>query len=55
MTSHTRDIDSEILLDLNRENRTGLAEAIFCEGKSVDQLLSIADRLHAQEKPMLYR
>tara|TARA_B110000259_G_scaffold144909_2_gene163259 strand:- start:483 stop:1178 length:696 start_codon:yes stop_codon:yes gene_type:complete len=54
LTSHTRDIDSEILLDLNRENRTGLAEAIFCEGKSVDQLLSIADRLHAQEKPMLF-
>ncbi|MDA0789580.1 MAG: nickel pincer cofactor biosynthesis protein LarB [Proteobacteria bacterium] len=46
--------DSEINLDFDRENRTGLAEAIFCSGKSTTQLLTICRRIIEQNKPMLF-
>ncbi len=46
--------DSEVNLDFDRENRTGLAEAIFCSGKSTTQLLTICRRISEQEKPMLF-
>lgn len=43
----------EVKLDFDRENRTGLAEAIFCEGKSTEQLLTICEQVNGG-KPMLF-
>jgi NCAIR mutase (PurE)-related protein len=45
---------SDINLDFDRENRTGLAEAVFCEGKSETQLANILDTVTAAERPMLF-
>ena len=47
-------VDDQINLDLDRHSRTGLAEAILCEGKSVDQLRAICNRIQADDKPMLF-
>lgn len=47
-------IDQEINLDFDRENRTGLAEAIFCSGKSSSQLRSIIQNIQENDKPMLF-
>ncbi len=44
----------EINLDFDRENRTGLAEAVLCEGKSLQQLVSICERVQAAARPMLF-
>jgi NCAIR mutase (PurE)-related protein len=44
----------EVNLDFDRENRTGLAEAVFCEGKSLGQLQEIYAQIEAAEKPMLF-
>ncbi len=44
----------EIKLDFERQNRTGLAEAVFCAGKSYDQLLSICESVQAEDKNMLF-
>ena len=44
----------EVNLDFDRENRTGLAEAVFCEGKSLGQLQEICTQIEAAEKPMLF-
>lgn len=46
-------IDDEFLLDLDRAHRTGLAEAILCEGKSSEQLLAICARIAVLDQPML--
>lgn len=46
--------DNEVNLDLDRENRTGLAEAIYCLGKSPSQMQSIAERVHEADKAMLF-
>lgn len=46
--------DGEINLDFDRQNRTGLAEAVFCSGKSIEQLVAICDEISAAEKPMLF-
>lgn len=46
--------DSEVNLDFERENRTGLAEAVFCTGKSPAQLTTICSRIVAENKPMLF-
>ncbi len=43
----------EVRLDFDRENRTGLAEAVFCQGKSLDQLVTICERLETSGRPML--
>jgi len=45
---------SEVILDLSRENRTGLAEAIFCEGKQLSQLLTICEQISREGKSMLF-
>ncbi len=37
--------DNQVNLDLNRKARTGLAEAIFCAGKTNEQLASICHQL----------
>ncbi len=46
----TRDVN----LDFDRENRTGLAEAVFCQGKSDAQLKTICDQVVAESRPMLF-
>lgn len=46
--------DNEVNLDLDRENRTGLAEAIYCLGKSPSQMQSIAERVREADKAMLF-
>ena len=46
--------DKEINLDFDRENRTGLAEAVFCSGKSAAQLQTICERIRDENKPMLF-
>lgn len=47
-------IDDQINLDFDRQNRTGLAEAVFCEGKSMEQLKAICERVYAEDKPVLF-
>lgn len=44
----------EVQLDFDRENRTGLAEAVFCEGKSLSQLQEICRQVETADKPMLF-
>ncbi len=44
----------EINLDTERENRTGLSEAVFSEGKSDTQLLEICETLKTHDKHMLF-
>jgi NCAIR mutase (PurE)-related protein len=44
----------EVNLDFDRENRTGLAEAVFCESKSLEQLQEICAQIEAADKPMLF-
>lgn len=48
--SDVRDVN----LDFERQQRTGLAEAVFCEGKSTEQLRTICDAIVAEEKSMLF-
>lgn len=45
---------SDIKLDLARAERTGLAEAVFCEAKSDGQLAAITRAALEAERPMLY-
>ena len=52
--SDANNSDSEVLLDFQRQQRTGLSEAIFCEGKSNDQLLTIAQRVVDEDKSILF-
>lgn len=47
-------MSDEVKLDLARENRTGLSEAVFSEGKSSAQLLEICDELKTHNKHMLF-
>ncbi len=44
----------EVLLDLNRESRTGIAEAILCYSKSRDQLHTICDNVLQRDAPMVF-
>lgn len=46
--------DKDVNLDFDRQNRTGLAEAVFCLGKSVKQLLTICSQIQTQHRPMLF-
>lgn len=48
--SDTEDVN----LDFDRQNRTGLAEAVFCQGKSPEQLQTICERVSAAGRPMLF-
>lgn len=47
-------MNNEINLDFDRENRTGLAEAVFCSGKSQSQLEAICETLVASGRSMLF-
>ena len=44
----------DVNLDFERENRTGLAEAVFCQGKSHAQLHTICERVQRDAHPMLF-
>ena len=46
--------ENDVKLDFDRMNRTGLAEAVFCAGKSGRQLESIMKTLVDAAKPMLF-
>lgn len=46
--------DDEVMLDFDRQNRTGLAEAVFSTGKTLDQLDTICRRIRAEDKSMLF-
>ncbi|MFT7244104.1 MAG: NCAIR mutase (PurE)-related protein [Candidatus Azotimanducaceae bacterium] len=47
--------DSEVLLDFDRESRTGIGEAIFCQGKTPGQLLTICEQLDATKRMFFTR
>lgn len=40
-------------IDVGREARTGVSEVIFCEGKTPQQIVSIAETLYARKKRFL--
>ena len=44
-TPTTAHVDGYARLDLGRTDRTGLPEAIYCQGKSVEQVAAIVERL----------
>jgi pyridinium-3,5-biscarboxylic acid mononucleotide synthase len=44
---------SEVLLDLAREERVGVAEAMLCQGKSAEQIVAILDMIAAGDTGML--
>ena len=44
----------DVLLDFERESRTGLAEAVFCEGKSDQQLKTICELVVNEARSMLF-
>lgn len=44
----------DVNLDFDRQNRTGLAEAVFCAGKSLAQLETICETVIGEQKPMLF-
>ncbi|MGI9322576.1 MAG: nickel pincer cofactor biosynthesis protein LarB [Pseudomonadales bacterium] len=44
----------DVNLDFDRANRTGLAEAVLCTGKSLEQLQTIAQTIVAADQPMLF-
>lgn len=44
---------SDVVLDINRADRTGLEEAIFCARKSRDQIVRILERVRAAKRPVL--
>ena len=47
-------IDDVVRLDLDRRARRGIAEAVYCEGKSDDQLITIAKQIASAAEPMLF-
>lgn len=53
MSSRRRPVASDVILDINRADRTGLEEAIFCARKSVDQIVRILERVRAAKRPVL--
>jgi NCAIR mutase (PurE)-related protein len=44
----------DVNMDFDRENRTGLAEAVFCQGKSTDQLATICNAVVTEHRSMLF-
>lgn len=44
----------DVNLDFDRESRTGLAEAVFCQGKSAAQLETICETIIQAERAMLF-
>ncbi len=48
-------MQTEHELDLNRKNRIGISEAIFCKDKSVRQISNICDVLNKKDSTLLTR
>ena len=48
------DLDGIAELDLGRAERRGYPEAVYCEGKSADQVRAIAETLRAEAGPALF-
>ena len=48
--TETKDVN----LDFSRESRIGLAEAVYCEGKSDHQLKTICEKVLKESRPMLF-
>ncbi len=46
--------ENEVTLDFDRINRTGLAEAVFCNNKSTEQLQTICQTIIDEDKAMLF-
>ncbi len=46
-------MSDDVVLDFDRVNRTGLAEAVYCEGKSLTQLESICQTVSDHRRSML--
>jgi NCAIR mutase (PurE)-related protein len=46
--------DSEANLDFDRQDRTGLAEAVLCQSKSLHQLQEICEQIETASKSMLF-
>jgi hypothetical protein len=53
MSPRRKPAASDVFLDINRADRTGLEEAVFCARKSVDQIARILDRVRAAKRPIL--
>ena len=53
MTPPKRTAASDVLLDINRAERTGLEEAVFCARKSADQIVRILNRVRVAKHPVL--
>lgn len=47
-------LDDVVRLDVDRRARRGIAEAVYCEGKSAEQLITIAQALVASGEPTLF-
>ena len=45
---------SDFLIDWDRAERTGVAEAVFCAAKSTAQIAAIAKQAHSQGKRLLF-
>jgi NCAIR mutase (PurE)-related protein len=50
----SNDVVEDVLLDLSRNERTGLSEAIFSEGKSLTQLIKICEQIRQEKLSMLF-
>ena len=46
-------LQKDVELDFNREDRIGLDEAIFCEGKTADQIAEILRQAHLKRHRFL--
>ncbi len=49
-TVHTAPVKDFAHLDISRVERTSIPEFIFCENKSVDQILLLARKMHQKRK-----
>ena len=46
-------LQTDVQLDFNREDRIGLDEAIFCEGKTADQIDELLRQAHLKRNRFL--
>lgn len=53
MSSRRKIAAADVILDINRADRTGLEEAIFCARKSRDQIVRILERIRAARRTVL--
>ncbi len=53
MRTRKRGTPPEVILDIDRSDRTGLEEAVFCAGKSVDQIVHILQRVRTAGRSIL--